>query len=56
MIGPALIVALLLWSAIGHAKPLPCDNLCTAAQLAADERLQLTTDLGPHQVGKVIAE
>lgn len=53
MIAAIIIAALLTLSAAGHTKPLPCDELCTPDQLAADERLSVTVDLGPHRVGKV---
>lgn len=57
MIAAILIAALLAWSAAGHAKPLPCDALCTPAQAAADDRAPpVTVDLGPHRVGRVTVE
>lgn len=44
-----LFVALLLgWAVFGHADQLDCDDLCTADQVAAQEPLVVTVDLGPR--------
>ena len=57
MIAAIIIAALLTWAAAGHAKALPCDTLCTADQLAADERLSpVPVDLGPRRDGTVTVE
>jgi len=53
MIAAIIIAALLTWSAAGFAKPLPCDDLCTADQLADEELPVIPVDLGPRRDGAV---